>query len=84
MKPKPDELKASAFSWKEFSAWPVRDVLRPAKIPPGNLGIVIRLGSDSEGAKDPHRSAVSHAASTGFSQILVVFCVLQKTQTARI
>jgi hypothetical protein len=47
MEPKPDALRKSP-GWRDFGAWPTKDVLLPQRIASGDLGVLIRLGEDSE------------------------------------
>ena len=47
MQPKPDALKKSP-GWRDFGPWPTKDVLLPKKIGSGDLGVLIRLGADSD------------------------------------
>jgi len=47
MEPKPDALKRSP-GWRDFPGWATKDVLIPKKITSGDLGILIRLGEDSD------------------------------------
>jgi hypothetical protein len=46
MEPKPDALKTNP-GWRDFGGWPTKDVLIPKRISSGDLGMLIRLGADS-------------------------------------
>jgi hypothetical protein len=51
MKAGPEATQNVAGQWNEFY-WRTRDVIDGAGIPPGQLGIMVRLGSDNEYTED--------------------------------
>jgi hypothetical protein len=48
MRPKDGTVKKLPNGWREFTGWPVRDVLKPAAIGSGNLGVIVRLKTNQE------------------------------------
>jgi hypothetical protein len=47
MEPKPGAL-GNNKGWRDFAGWPTKDVLLPKRIASKDLGVLIRLGADSE------------------------------------
>src|SRR3974377_439898 len=48
MNPKPEKIAALPNGWREFSGWPVSDVLKPNGVNASNLGVIVRLNSNEE------------------------------------
>jgi hypothetical protein len=47
MQPKPGAMGKSA-GWRDFGGWATKDVLMPKRIASRDLGVLVRLGADSE------------------------------------